>query len=234
MARKLYERVGKQDNHRPSPFSWRARYALAHKGLDIDDHVPVKFHDKESIAFSGQGFVPILIDGAETVHDSWAIATYLEDSYPDRPSLFGGSQALAHFMNTWADTALMPAVFPLVITDLHANIAEDDKAYFRETREKRLGRTIESFAADRSAFEANLAKALAPLRAQLDAYPYVSGPEPAYADYAVFSVFQFARCVSPTPVLSADDALRTWIDRISALFGGLGASCLRLEEGVAA
>ena len=47
MTRKLYERVGKQDDHRPSPFSWRARYALAHKGLEIDEHVPIKFHDKE-------------------------------------------------------------------------------------------------------------------------------------------------------------------------------------------
>lgn len=234
MTRKLYERVGKQDDHRPSPFSWRARYALAHKGLEIDEHVPIKFHDKETIAFSGQGLVPILVDGAKTVHDSWAIATYLEDSYPDRPSLFGGSQAFAHFMNGWTDTVLMPAIFPLVVSDLHANIAEDDKTYFRTTREKRFGRTIESFAADRSAFEANLAKALAPLRSQLEAYPYVSGAEPAYADYAVFSAFQFARCASPTPILGTEDSLRDWTDRVSALFGGLGASCLRLEQTAAA
>ncbi|MGP1254077.1 MAG: glutathione S-transferase N-terminal domain-containing protein [Kiloniellales bacterium] len=234
MTRTLYERVGKQDDHRPSPFSWRARYALAHKGLAVDDHVPIKFHDKETIAFSGQGLVPILVDGDRTVHDSWAIAEYLEETYPDRPSLFGGSPALARFMNGWADTALMPAVFPLVVADLHANIAEDDKAYFRETREKRLGRAIESFPAERPAFEANLTKALAPLRAQLQAYPYVSGSEPAYADYAVFSVFQFARCASPTPILSADDALRPWVDRVSALFDGLGESCLRLEASAAA
>lgn len=228
----LYERVGGSDDHRPSPFSWRARYALAHKGLAVGEHVPVKFHDKQTIAFSGQGLVPVLVDGETVVPDSWAIAVYLERTYPDRPSLFGGphAQELTHFVNCWADQALMPAVFPLVIADLHANIAEDDKAYFRETREKRLGRSIESFAGDRAAFEANLAKVLAPLRTRLTDRPFVAGDEPTYADYAVFSIFQFARCVSPTPILAADDALRAYVDRVSELFGGLGASCRRLEK----
>jgi glutathione S-transferase len=228
----LYERVGGSDDHRPSPYSWRARYALAHKGLAVERHVPVKFHDKESIAFSGQGLVPILVDGETTVPDSWAIAEYLEEAYPERPSLFGGPQAkeLTHFVNAWADTALMPAVFPLVIGDLYANIAEDDQTYFRETREKRLGRSIESFAEDRPAFEANLGKVLAPLRARLKDRAFVAGEAPAYADYIVFSIFQFARCASPTPILPADDPLRAYVDRVSDLFDGLGATCRRLER----
>ena len=31
----FYERVG-YEGRRPSPFSWRIRYALAHKGVDFD------------------------------------------------------------------------------------------------------------------------------------------------------------------------------------------------------
>lgn len=228
----LYERVGGSDDHRPSPFSWRARYALAHKGIAVDAHVPVPFRDKDIIAFSGQGLVPVLVDGETVVADSWAIAEYLEEAYPDRPSLFGGpeAKALTRFVNAWADTALMPAVFPLAIADLHANIDPSDRDYFRETREKRLGRTIESFAEERPAFEANLAKALAPLRKQLEGADWLAGPEPAYADYIVFSIFQFARCASPTPILIADDPLRAYADRVSALFDDLGASCRRLER----
>lgn len=34
--------------------------------------------------------VPIIQDGDKTVNDSFAIAQYLERTYPDRPSLFGG------------------------------------------------------------------------------------------------------------------------------------------------
>ena len=34
-------------------------------------------------------------DGAREVHDSWAIATYLDEAYRDRPPLFEGPQARA-------------------------------------------------------------------------------------------------------------------------------------------
>ena len=83
----LYELVGK-DDHRFSPYAWRIRMALAHKGLEAE-LVPCKLTEKEKIAFSGQDRVPVLKDGETIVSDSWRIACCLEDRYPDRPSLFG-------------------------------------------------------------------------------------------------------------------------------------------------
>ena len=64
MALVFHERVG-LDGRRISPFSWRIRYALAHKGLE-PDVVPTRFADVERIrALSGQHFVPIIEhDGA--------------------------------------------------------------------------------------------------------------------------------------------------------------------------
>lgn len=233
MSITLYERVGKQDDHRPSPFSWRIKFALAHKGLKPDENVPVLFTDKDIIAFSGQGFVPVLVDGDQVVSDSWTIARYLEDAYPDRPSLFGGPQgrALAGFVNRWADGVLNAAVFPLVIKDLHANIDPRDQDYFQQTREKRLGRTIEQFDAERPSFEANLAKVLMPLRQHLEDQAFVSGAAPAYGDYIVFSAFQWARCSSPTPLLAPDDSLHPWLNAMSGLYDGLACSLLRFETG---
>jgi hypothetical protein len=34
MSLVMYERLG-HDDRRPSPFSWRIRYALAHKGVEL-------------------------------------------------------------------------------------------------------------------------------------------------------------------------------------------------------
>lgn len=34
--------------------------------------------------------VPVIEDQGKVVHDSFAIAQYLERTYPDQPSLFGG------------------------------------------------------------------------------------------------------------------------------------------------
>jgi glutathione S-transferase len=73
--------------------------------------VPSRFSEKEAIAFSGQGRVPVLIDGHRTVFDSWTIANYLEDTYPG-PSLFGGEggRAVSRFVNAWADNVLIAPI----------------------------------------------------------------------------------------------------------------------------
>lgn len=78
--------------------------ALLHKGLDVET-IPWRFTEKDMIAFSGQEHVPVLVDGDTVVSDSFAIALHLEETYPDRPSLFGGSAglSLARFVNVFAD-----------------------------------------------------------------------------------------------------------------------------------
>src|SRR6266496_2879469 len=58
----LYDLAGAEPDRRFSPFCWRARMALAHKGLEVET-VPWRFAEKDAIAFSGQGRVPVLIDG---------------------------------------------------------------------------------------------------------------------------------------------------------------------------
>src|SRR3974377_742872 len=101
-----------------SVFSWRARLALTHKGLEIES-VPVKVSDKEAIAFSGQTKVPIIRAGATVVFDSFRIAEYLEDAYPDRPTLFDGAvgRALARFFNSWTDRQLVATLLPSLMLE---------------------------------------------------------------------------------------------------------------------
>ena len=57
--RVLYDLAGAEDDRRFSPYCWRSKMALAHKGLEVKT-VPWRFTDKEAIRFSGQGRVPVL------------------------------------------------------------------------------------------------------------------------------------------------------------------------------
>ncbi len=216
----LYELVGR-DDRRFSPYCWRARMALAHKRLQAR-RTPVKFTDKEKIAFSGQKLVPVLVDGEMTVADSWAIACHLEDSYPDRPSLFGGPQArgLARFLNDWAARALHPALMRVIIGDVFASVHADDRAYFRDTREARFGMKIEALHESRADHLATLERALAPLQATLAAQSFLSGAAPAYGDYIVFGALQWARITSPRPLIDPDSPLHAWRERLLDLHDG--------------
>ena len=106
------------DDRRPSPFCWRAKFALAHKGLDYTN-VPMGFTEKEKIAFADSKTVPVIQDGEKPVKDSWAIAVYLDEMYPERLLLKSEmGRSYARFINGWADVVVNGAIFPMVVGDL--------------------------------------------------------------------------------------------------------------------
>jgi glutathione S-transferase len=221
MAIKLYDLAGAEDDRRFSPYCWRAKMALKHKGLEFET-IPWRFTEKAAIAFSGQGLVPVLVDDGRAVHDSWRIALYLDEAYPQRPGLFEGaeSRALCEFFNAWAFRTLQPALTKVVILDIFAKIHDKDRAYFRESREKRFGMTLEAFAGDPKMSLAAFRGALEPLRPGLVQNKFISGHGPGYADYIAFGAFQWARAVSATRLLEPDDPVYAWRERMLDLWGG--------------
>jgi glutathione S-transferase len=199
--------------------------ALAHKGLAFETR-PVCMSDKAAIAFSGGKTVPVIKDGpngeTRVVRDSWKIAEYLEDQYPDKPSLFGGpiGRGVTQTFNTWTDRALVPAMLPLVVPELFARIDPADAVFFRQMMEGFLKRTLEETLARREESLKRLNMVLEPLQAAVKRQPFVSGAAPAYADHILLSVLQWARVGSPQDVLAADSALFTWRERMLGLYDG--------------
>ncbi len=230
MSLVLYERLC-ADDRRPSPFCWRARLALAHKGLTPETRA-LKFTEGDKVAFSGQTKVPVLVDGDAVVADSWAIACHLEDNYPDTPSLFDGpgGRALSRVINHWVDHGLQKALSPILAPYVLAVALPDDRAYYRQTREAKFGMTMEQLAVRRAALLEALDPVLEPLRQRLAETSFLCGERPAYADYLVFGEFQLARSVCDVDLLGAEDtALRTWRALMLDLFGGLARSVPAFE-----
>jgi glutathione S-transferase len=218
--RTLYELAGADPEQRFSPFCWRTRLALAHKGLEVEG-TPWRFTEKDRLAFSGQATVPVLVDGDTVLSDSWTIAEWLEAQYPDRPSLFGGAPGPVRFINAWADGVLHPALARLVVLDIHACLGPDDQAYFRQSREARFGMSLEAVQAGREAELPAFRKVLQPLRMILAKQAWIGGDAPNYADYIVLGSLQWARCVSDFKLLASDDPVHAWRERGFGLFGGM-------------
>jgi len=222
MSITLYELAGAEEDRRFSPYCWRIVMALKHKGLDFAS-VAWRFTDKNAIAFAGTDKVPVLVDGEMAIHDSPAIAAYLEKAYPDRPSLFGGPEAegLSRFYVDWTDLVLQGALFRLIVADIPPLLDPIDADYFRRSREARVGTTLEQFCADREPKLDALRQALSPLRRTLTQQPFLAGAQAGWADYTVFGAFQWARCVSPIKLLPEDDAVYRWRERMLDLHDGL-------------
>jgi glutathione S-transferase len=227
LARTLYELAGAEDDRRFSPYCWRVKMALAHKGLEVQT-VPWRFTEKQAIAFSSQGLVPVLVDGERVVTDSWAICQYLDATYPATAPLAEGAQAWAHafFLKHWTERSLQAALAPILYLDILAHAHPKDRAYFRSSREARVGTTLEAFTADRPGHLEKLRQVLEPLRATLAAQPFVGGASPSVADYVVFGAFQWARCISNVQLLDEGSAIFPWRERMLALYGGLAGKAL--------
>jgi glutathione S-transferase len=222
MGLKLFELVG-TDAERPfSPFCWRTRMALAHKGLGAES-IPWCFTEKQAIAPHGSEKVPVLLDGDTSVADSWTIANYLEDRFPERPSLFGGEggRAMARMINWWGDVAVVGGLFPLIVADIPAHLKPVDAAYFRQSREARFGKPLEEVTAARDTTVESFRRALDPLRLTLRTQPYLGGAVPNYADYIVFGAFQWARVVSPFKLLAGNDPVYAWREKLLDAFDGM-------------
>lgn len=219
----LYDLAAADETVRFSPNCWRTIMALAHKGQKAE-RLPWRFTDKEAIAASGQGKTPVLVDGETWVADSWAIAEYLDATYPEKP-LFESAEAksLAFFFKCWVEATLNGAIAKQIIVPLFAMLADKDKAYFRETREKVFGMTLEEFGADAEAALPKLRQSLHPMRMALRDRAFVSGEGPGMADYIAFGAFQWARTSAPHDLLAEDDVgLRDWRERMLDLYDGLG------------
>ena len=170
------------------------------------------------------GRVPVIIDGDRVVHDSTAIAEYLEERYADRPSLFGGETGRG------AD-----ALCPELDRDRVADRSDPARAarypppsrprgpgiFSPGSREKRFGAALEEVVKDREARLPAFRASLDPLRRTVERQDFVAGKAPAYADYIVFGAFQWARAISDFELLAADDPVRAWRGRMLDLFDGL-------------
>jgi glutathione S-transferase len=205
-----------------SPFVWATKYAIAHKGFELDI-VPGGFTGIVERTGGRSERLPAIVDDGRWVLDSWLIAEYLDDTYPDRPTLIGDSsvQVLTRFLESWLWSTVLREWMPNIVQDYRDMAMDVDRDYVTRTRTP-PGTTLEAMQAGREARLPLIPPKLELLRTTLRESPWLGGDAPNYADYRALAVFLFMAAVATTPVLTEDDPLRDWIERGFDLYGGLG------------
>ncbi len=207
-----------------SPFVWATKYALKHKGFDIEI-VPGGFTGIMERTGGRSERLPAIVDDGNWVLDSWLIAEYLDEKYPDRPPLFQGEsmKVLTRFLESWLWATAIRPWFGCYIQDYRDLSLPQDHEYVTRTRETLLGgRKLEDVQAGREERLPQVPPTLEPFRQLLRESEWLGGKTPNYADYRALAVFLWTASVATTPPLTADDPLRDWLDRGFDLYGGLG------------
>jgi len=219
MTIQLFELCGADRNIRFSPFVWRARLALCQKGLPFQG-IPGNYREKDQFAPSGSTTFPVIKDGDTWVADSWAIAEYLEDQYPDRPSLFGSPEgkSFSLFIQHYFASQIQIRIFHLIAPEIAGLLEPPDRDYFVETRSKRIGMPLAELIPLREKNLGLLKSAMTPLRDMLGARDFLSGPRPLYPDFIGFAAFKWARLSSPLDLLEGEDVLTPWLKRVEGFY----------------
>lgn len=223
MSIKLYDLVGNDPKRPFSPHCWKVAMALAHKGLAFQS-VPTTFTGIKDVEHGVSPLIPVLSDKGKIVWDSFNIALYLEERYPDRPTLFGGEAgvALSRFVERWSLLTLHPFLASAALMDIHDKLAPDDQAYFRQSREARFNKKLEDVPVGRDERLAAFRASLEPLRSMLAYQPFLGGKAPLFCDYIVFGAFQWVRVTSPYGFLAQGDPVAAWMERCLDLHDGIG------------
>lgn len=218
---RFFELTGRADNIRFSPYCWRIRMSLLHKGLDFEG-IPWRFTEKERLAETGYDRVPVLQHGGKWIPDSLQIARYLDATFPERPLFPQGaaSRANASFLGAWCDQEIHQRLSLHIVYEVFLATHEKDKAYYRETREKRQGRTLEACAAAAADVSEILKLTLRPVEVALAETAFLGGDAPDYCDYTVFGSLQWANVVSRKDPLDRTSPAGRWFERMLDQFDG--------------
>ena len=220
MTIKIYELCSADTEHLFSPHCWKTRYSVAHKGLGYET-IPTPFTSVATLEGGVDRTVPVIRDGDHVLHDSLEIALYLDATYPDSPLV--SDLALTRFVVSWSQSQLHPAVTKLSLLDIYDSLADIDKEFFRRTREKIFGCTLEEFSARHPKDGKELNRVLVPMNLMLRKQKFFGGESPVFADYVVFGALQWLRVCSKTSI-EVEDLCGDWFERMLDLYDSLGRS----------
>jgi len=188
----------------------RVALALAHKGIEVESRY-IDYADRSEVQrVSGQGLVPVLVDGDTVVVDSMRIVQYLDDLVPN-PPLFPRDDA--RYAEVMIFTDWFNRVWKLAPNRIEAELAAEQPDHMVIIA---LGREMKV--------------ALEGFEALLTGRRYLMGDEFSAADCAAFPFLKYAAKRDPADgeafhrVLDEyqeldDDLfrLRSWIKRVDAM-----------------
>ncbi|KAI9292191.1 hypothetical protein K502DRAFT_295729 [Neoconidiobolus thromboides FSU 785] len=228
---KVYDLVNAENGKHFSPFAWRVLMVLRHKNIKFE-HIGLRFTQiKESIFKLTDGkweLVPVVeFDDGKVIYNSKDIIEHVEREYPENP-IYPNGKNFSIFTHNYLNQFF--PLFQLILFDCYKFLKnEDDKQYFRETREKYLECTLEEFGKDREESLNKAKKLLVPFTQVLKNSKFLEGDSVTYSDYLLYGHLKWVYLPSPDTfhaliTENEDKALLTWFNSMETLYDNFGKS----------
>ena len=185
---KLYDLSGK-NNLRFSPPCWNIKLCLIQNNIEFIT-IPVRFTDKDKIAFSKQKLVPILDYKDGFVCDSWNIINWLNENFPEKKIFINNSSKnFSYYLHLWTSRQILPILFKIIAHEIPNVLDGDDIDYYLKTREERINGPITKFLPFIASSIEEFRKLIDPIRKIIINNGYISGENPGIEDFIFFWKF---------------------------------------------
>ncbi len=206
---KLYELSGKNDL-RFSPPCWNIKLCLIQNNIEFKT-IPVRFTEKDKIAFSKQELVPILDYKDGFVSDSWNIINWLNENYPEKKIFMNNSSKnFSYYLYLWTSRQLLPILFKIIAHEIPNVLEGDDVDYYLKTREKRINGPINKFLPIISSSIQEFRKTIDPIRKIIIKNGYISGKKSGIEDCIFFGNLKWVDLCSSCNLLEVEDPIYKW------------------------
>ena len=207
----VYDLCGRNDI-RFSPACWYVKLSLALKHVQFSTQ-PTSYSEIRSVGSGQFSTLPVYQQGKLWIGDSWEIICYLENTMLQRP-LFKDRSSFAHALYARAHIeALRPQIAPLIFLDVYNALQPQDQAYFRASREQRIGMSLEQAAATTLAKLPAVAAQMQHFDQVLEQFHFLDGDSPGYADIHLLGLLLWVRSVSKLDLLASSRCIRPWLER---------------------
>ena len=206
---KLYDLSGK-NNLRFSPPCWNIKLCLIQNNIEFIT-IPVRFTDKDKIAFSKQKLVPILDYKDGFICDSWNIINWLNENYPEKKIFINSSSKnFSYYLYLWTSRQLLPILFKIIAHEIPNVLDGDDIDYYLKTREERINGPITKFLPFIASSIEEFRKLIDPIRKIIINNGYISGKKPGIEDCIFFGNFKWVDVCSSCNLLDDKDPVNKW------------------------
>ena len=206
---KLYDLSGKNDL-RFSPPCWNVKLCLIINDIQFET-IPIRFTDKNKIAFSKQELVPILDYKDGFVNDSWNIINWLNKNYSEK-TIFKNhsSKIFSYYLYLWTSRQLLPILFKIIAHEIPNVLEANDIDYYIKTREKRINGPITKFVPMISSSIEEFRKSIDPIRKIIIKNGYIGGEKPGIEDCIFFGNLKWVDVCSSCNLLKDEDPVKKW------------------------
>ena len=194
-----------------SQYCEKARRILEYKAIPFRViNVPYGHHD-DVLRVSQQDYVPIICtaDGATI---TWRDIPDWAEALAPTPTIYPAGRGLAQIVDHWAHNVIDEWVWQLVLPDLSGTIADPHERWTFEEVQLRARGPMAYVAMRRDDILAMLCSLLAMVEESLSASPFLFGPAPSLADFALYGALRPIELVGGS-LPAQFSRLRTWYSR---------------------